>query len=117
MRRFLLWLGLVVLNMQLMAQQKTITGTVTDAAGKPIANASVLVKGTSIGTTTKADGTYSITVPATARVLVISSIGNAAEEIAIGTKTTINTSLKADDKELDEVVVVAYGTVKKQNKR
>lgn len=115
MRRFLLWLGLVMLSMQLMAQQKTITGTVTDAAGKPIANASVLVKGTSIGTTTKTDGTYSITVPATARVLVISSIGNAAEEIAIGTRTTINTSLKADDKELDEVVVVAYGTVKKKS--
>jgi TonB-linked SusC/RagA family outer membrane protein len=115
MRKLLLLLGVVLLTLHLNAQQKTITGTVTDATGKPIAGASVLVKGSSIGTTTKEDGTFSITAPATAKILIISSVGNAAEEYAISGKTVINAILKSADKALDEVVVVAYGTVKKEN--
>ncbi len=115
MRKLLLLLGAVWLSVLVNAQQKTITGIVTDAAGKPIGGATVLVKGASIGTSTKADGTYSINVPATARTLIISSVGNTPQEFSISGKTVINSSLKPADKDLDEVVVVAYGTVKKRS--
>jgi TonB-linked SusC/RagA family outer membrane protein len=115
MRKLLLLLGVVWLSIQVNAQQKTITGTVTDAAGKPIGGATVLVKGASIGTTTKADGTYSINVPPTAKTLVISSVGNTPQEFSIAGKTVINSSLQPAEKDLDEVVVVAYGTVKKRS--
>jgi TonB-linked SusC/RagA family outer membrane protein len=115
MRKLLLLLGAVWLSILVNAQQKTITGMVTDAAGKPIGGATVLVKGASIGTSTKADGTYSINVPATAKTLIISSVGNTPQEFSISGKTVINSSLKPADKDLDEVVVVAYGTVKKRS--
>lgn len=108
MRKVLLLLGVVLLSMQLLAQQRSVTGTVTDAQGKPIANASVIVKGTTIGTTTKSDGSFSITVPATAKVLVFSSVDLNSEEVAIGSKTLINTTLQVSDKAMQEVVITGY---------
>jgi len=98
---------------QLWAQNRTVTGTVTDEKGMPIPAATVLVKGTKIGTSTKEDGTFSISVPASQRVLIISSIGLASKEITIGSNNTVNTQLAAVDKSMEEVIVVAYGTVKK----
>jgi TonB-linked SusC/RagA family outer membrane protein len=103
---FLLFTG------QLLAQ-KVITGTVTDDKGNPIPNASVTVRGTSAGTTTKADGTYSLTVPESATVLIFSSIDFVPEEVTIGTQTVINPSIKPEDKTLSEVVVVGYQSVKR----
>ena len=64
MRKFSLLLGVVLLCIQLSAQQRVITGRVTDENGAPVSNASVIIKGTPGGTTTKADGTYSIGIPA-----------------------------------------------------
>lgn len=115
MRRFSLLLGVVLLCVQLVAQQRTITGRVTDDKGEPVANASVTVKGTTIGTTTKNDGTYSIGAPAGAKTLVISSIGMASEEILIGGRASIITSLKASDKTLEEVVVSTGYTREKKS--
>ena len=115
MRRFSLLLGVVLLCVQLLAQQRTITGRVTDEKGEPVANASVTVKGTSIGTTTKSDGTYSIGAPAGAKALVISSIGLATEEIVIGGRNAIIISLKASDKTLEEVVVSTGYTREKKS--
>lgn len=82
MRKFLAcFMAMLLLCGQLLAQQsRTITGRVTDANGAPIPNASILVKGTSIGTTSKADGTFSITVPPSSRILVISAVGLAEQE-------------------------------------
>jgi TonB-dependent starch-binding outer membrane protein SusC len=115
MRKLLLLLGVVLLCVQLSAQQRTLTGKVTDANGTPVPNASVMVKGASGGTTTKPDGTYSITVQNNARTLVITSVGMAEQEIAItGNSTVVNTTLQVTDKSLSEVVVVGYGTQRRQ---
>lgn len=99
---------------QLLAQNRTITGRVTDESGTPVPNASVQVKGTSFGTTTKPDGTFTISVPANARTLVFSSVGMNAVESAIGNGSRMNIQLAANSNQLSEVVVsVPYGTIKK----
>lgn len=115
MRKLLVALTAVLLFTGQLLAQRTITGKVTDEKGEPIPNASVLVKGSNTGTVTKSDGTYSITVPANAKHLVISSVDMATEEVAIGSQTTIAVSLKAADKSLQEVVVVGYGTQRKSD--
>jgi TonB-linked SusC/RagA family outer membrane protein len=94
--------------------QKTITGKVTDDKGKPVPNASVIVKSTNSGTTTKMDGTYSISVPATAKHLVFSSVDMSTEELAIGAKTVINAILKTAEQVISEVVVTGYTREKKR---
>jgi TonB-dependent starch-binding outer membrane protein SusC len=115
MRKLLTALAAVLFfSVQLFAQ-KTITGKVTDDKGLPIANASVVVKGTRVGTVTKADGTFSIAVPANAQVLIISSVDMLPQEITIGSQSTMNISLKVDDKSLQEVVVTGYQTVRKKD--
>jgi TonB-dependent starch-binding outer membrane protein SusC len=114
MRKLLTALAAVLLfSIQLYAQ-KTITGTVTDDKGVPLPNASVIVKGTRVGTVTKSDGTFSLSVPANAQTLVISSVDMLKQEMAIGSQSMINVLLKADDKSLQEVVVTGYGTSKKK---
>lgn len=97
----------------LVTAQTRITGKVTDNTGSPIQKASVVVKGTTTGTLTDEDGSYSITVPANAKTLVFSSINMAPQEITIGNQTTINASLKQTQSMLGEVVVVGYGTQKR----
>ncbi|KYP13835.1 TonB-dependent receptor [Flavihumibacter sp. CACIAM 22H1] len=110
----LVLLGILVLSGQLLAQSRTVTGRVTDASGSPIANASVLVKGTTVGTTTGEDGNFSLTLPENARVLVFSAIGTASQEITIGNRGLFNITMSADDKDLQEVVVVGYGAAVKR---
>ncbi len=104
-----LFLGLLVLNAQ--AQNKTVTGKVLDAKdGSPIAAASVVVKGASVGTKTTADGSFAITIPSTVAKLVISSVGYSSREVdATG---NIAVSLNQTSNQLNEVVVVGYGTRK-----
>lgn len=98
-----------------LAQERTITGKITDENGSPIPNVSVIVKGTRVGTITKADGTYSLLVPANASVLVFSNIGSETQEININGQKTINASLKSAGKIEAEVVVVAYGQQKRSD--
>jgi TonB-linked SusC/RagA family outer membrane protein len=100
---------------QLMAQNRTVKGKVTDDKGNAIPNASVLVKGTTIGTTSENDGTYSLNVPSSAKTLIISSLNFTAQEISIGSKAVINVSLLSVTQNLEEVVVVGYGTQKRAN--
>ena len=104
-----LFLGLLVLNAQ--AQNKTVTGKVLDAKdGSPIAAASVVVRGASVGTKTTADGSFAITIPSTVTKLVISSVGYSSREVdATG---NIAVSLNQTSNQLNEVVVVGYGTRK-----
>ena len=74
-----------------------------------------LLRGTTTGTTSGSDGTFSITVPAAAKVLVISSVNMLTQEVNItSTSSSINVSLKLDDKSMQEVVVVGYGTQKRK---
>ncbi len=95
------------------AQDRTITGRILDEKGAPLPGVSILVKGTTLGVNTTNDGTYSIKVPASAKTLIISSVGLQTTEISIGNKANINATLSSENKGLQEVVVVAYGTQKK----
>lgn len=109
----MLALPLVLLSQPALAQDKTVTGKVTDLKdGQPIAGVSVLVKGTNAGTQTKTDGTFSLNAPASATTLVISYVGYATQELLIGSGA-MNVSLVQNNSTLNDVVVVAYGTRKK----
>ena len=87
-----------------------ITGRVTDEEGETLVGASILVKGTSIGTTTDVSGTYNIEVPNGDGVLVFSYIGYLSQEIAINNRQVINVSLAPDVQSLQEVQIIGYGT-------
>lgn len=115
MRKLLVPLTALLLFTGQLFAQKTVTGKVTDDQGNPIPNASVVIKGTNNGTVTKADGSYSLTVPSDASVLVFSTVGMAAQEINIGSQSTISPSLKGDDKTMSEIVVTSFGI--KRDKR
>ncbi|MDR6764393.1 TonB-linked SusC/RagA family outer membrane protein [Flavobacterium sp. 2755] len=92
--------------------QSTITGTVSDANG-PIPGANVNLKGTKNGVSTGFDGTYSINVPSNG-ILVFSFIGLKNKEVAVNGQTRINVSLEEDAAQLKEVVVIGYGTQRKE---
>jgi TonB-linked SusC/RagA family outer membrane protein len=106
-------LGIVGLFTQLLAQNRVITGRIADQQGVGLANVTVTVKGTEIATSTKPDGTFSIEVPPTGRTLVVTYVGYQNQEIAISQSANYNVSLNQADNSMDELVVVAYGTVKK----
>lgn len=95
------------------AQISKVTGNVTsEEDGLPVVGASVLVKGTTVGTVTDIDGNFTLTnVPSSAGTLVISFIGMQSQEVKI--KSNVNVVLKSDAEQLEEVMVVAYGTAKK----
>ncbi|PWL40270.1 SusC/RagA family TonB-linked outer membrane protein [Flagellimonas aquimarina] len=95
------------------AKAQTVSGTVSDANG-PLPGASVVVKGTTNGTQTDFDGNYTINDVAADAVIVFSYIGFSSQEIAVNGQTTINVVLQEDANELDEVVVVGYGTQTKR---
>ncbi|WP_343530905.1 TonB-dependent receptor [Pedobacter sp.] len=99
-----------------MAQNRTITGTVISKEdGQPIPGVSVKVKGTNIGVSTGANGKYSLSVPSTATALEISSIGFVKQTITIGSSNVVNASLENDAQSLGEVMVIGYGTTKKES--
>ncbi len=105
-----------ILLQQAMAQSKTVSGTVTDqATGQALPGVSVVVKGTSVGTATGGDGTYTLNVPTDGSTLVFRYIGYTTIERPIGNASTINVGLAVDNKQLDEVVVTAFG-IEKQEK-
>ena len=95
-----------------LAQSKQISGTVTGPDGKPVAGATVMVDGSHVGTTSNGDGSFTITAPGNGS-LVVSFIGYETQKVAIGGKTRINISLKEDTQAIDDVIVVAFGTAKK----
>jgi len=92
-----------------------ITGQVIDDLKTPLPGVNVLVKGTSAGTTTDADGRYALDTPGADAVLVFSFIGYTTQEITVGNQTEINVTLAADIQTLNEVVVVGYGTQKRSD--
>lgn len=107
-----LFFGLFTLGAQEMV---TATGTVTDGSDNlPLPGVTVMVKGQTTGTITDLDGQYSIEAPSTA-TLVFSFVGMISEEIALAGRETINVKMRQDAVGLDEVVVVGYGTQKKEN--
>lgn len=96
------------------AQNKTVTGKVSDAAGQPVIGAGVVVKGTVLGTTSDIDGKFSLDVPQDA-ILVFTSIGYKSQEVAVGGKSTLDVVLEDDSQLLEGSVVIGYGTVKRTN--
>ena len=95
------------------AQNKQVSGTVAGADGKPIAGATVLLEGTQVGTTTGADGKFVISAPEDG-TLVISFIGYEAQQVPIAGKTSVRVTLTEDTHAIDDVIVVAFGTTKKE---
>lgn len=105
----------MLLSVGVYAQDKTVTGKVTDGTDNSgLPGVSVSVSGTNKGTQTAVDGTYKITVPANA-TLVYSFVGFAKQSIIVGNKSVIDVVLVSDDKALEEVVVVGYGTTTKKD--
>lgn len=93
----------------LLAQDVSVSGRVTSSDdGSPLPGVSVQVKGTTRGTTTDADGSYKVSIPASAR-LVFSFIGFTPQEVAVGNRSTINMALLSNAQDLGEVVVTGYG--------
>ncbi len=115
MRKLLFVLVGMVFAVSPLFAQRTVSGKVTDEKNAPISNASVVAKGTQVGTVTKDDGSFSLNVPSGVHILVISAVGMDAQEVNIEGKTNIEVILKLTNKSLEEVVVVAYGTQKKSD--
>ncbi|WP_207436356.1 SusC/RagA family TonB-linked outer membrane protein [Sabulibacter ruber] len=97
------------------AQQLTVTGTVTSSTGEPLTGATVLLKGTSTAAATDINGKFTLNVPDRNGVLVASYIGFVPKEVPINGQSTLNIALGEDAKALEEVVVVGYGTQRKSD--
>jgi TonB-linked SusC/RagA family outer membrane protein len=110
MRTLLLLIASFLLLFEhLSAQNKTITGKITDEGGRPVPGASVLIKGDRKGTSTGPDGAFTLSVSSTAKTLVISAVGWGSKEVEIGEQTSFNISLKPAENTLSEVVVTSLG--------
>ncbi len=96
-------------------QDKTISGTVTDEEGLPLVGATLLAKGSSIGTITDIEGNYQMTVPDEVQVLVVSYLGYTTLEVPINNQTVVDVILRKDFAQLEEVVVVGYGTQRRRD--
>lgn len=110
--------GLVVLALLFsvaFAQNRTVTGTVTDQSGQPVPGVTVKGKGSNVVTSTSANGNFSISIPASVTVIEFSALGYANLSKSIGSTNIVNAEMAESTKELSEVMVVAYGTVKKES--
>jgi len=112
-QKFALFFCLLLASSLVSAQQQSISGTVTDEKNEPLIGASILVKGTTTGTVTDVDGRYTVQASPT-DVLILSYIGYVSQEVTVGSRTTVNTTLALDAKVLDEMVVVGYTTQSKK---
>lgn len=111
-----LLIALLVMALQGFSQGRTITGRVTDSKdGSGIPNASVTLKGTNTGTTTDANGNFRLSVPGNDAVLIISSVGFSRLEYPVGAQVELNIGMNATSANLNEVVVVGYGTQRKRD--
>ena len=115
LREWVFLSAFILIGLQTVAQNATVKGTVTsttDKSGLPGVN--IIVKNTLVGTSTDADGKFELNVPADG-ILVFSGIGYVTQESAVNGRTTVDIQLAADTKQLDEVVVVGYGTQKRNS--
>lgn len=100
-----------VLAIGAMAQSKSVSGTVLDKAGESVIGASVVVKGTTIGTTTGVDGKFTLQSVPNNGTLEVSFLGYKTVEVAVNGRTAVQVVLEEDAAQLDEVVVVGYGVM------
>lgn len=114
--RTVLLISLLQLTIFSFAQNNfPITGKVSDQAGKLLEGVTVQVKGSTITTATKLNGTYSVNAPSGSSVLVFTSIGFTSQEVPIGNKGQVDVTMSTAENSLDQVVVIGYGTVKKRD--
>ncbi|MBQ9202366.1 MAG: TonB-dependent receptor [Bacteroidales bacterium] len=113
-RRFLLVVMLCALGLTGFAQ-RTVTGTVRNASGESMIGVSVVIDGTSRGTTTDANGRYSIREVPDNAVLKFTYIGYIQQNVAVGNQNVINVVMQEDSKQLDELILVGYGVVRKSD--
>jgi TonB-dependent starch-binding outer membrane protein SusC len=106
---FLLWMGGVL------AQGLSVKGKVNSSTGEGLPGVTVVLRGSTVGTTTDAEGNYALSVPDGNGTLVFSFIGYVSQTVPINNRTTLNVTLAVDAKMMEEVVVVGYGTVKKSD--
>src|SRR5579871_1344378 len=111
---FIAILLLIVPSLLLAQNPKMISGVVKDSKGNPLSGASIVVKGTSNGTATGADGKFSLTVPNEKSVLLVSFAGYQSQDISVKNLSSFTISLSEENKNLSEVVVTGYT---KQSKR
>lgn len=109
-----LFTGLVISGLT-SAQQRSIRGTVTDNQGTPLPGVTIVVKGTTIGTVTDADGSFLMQIPENAETLVFSFVGMGTQEIPVEGKSTFEITMTEETIGLEEVVAIGYGTVKKSD--
>ena len=113
--RILLLLCFLLCGIQAFAQI-SVSGKVVDAGGFELPGVNISVKGQTIGTMTGADGTFTLPgVPGSNSVLVFSYVGFKTQEVTVGSQRTINVTLLEDSEQLEEVVVVGYGTARKKD--
>ncbi|MCF0050498.1 TonB-dependent receptor [Dyadobacter sp. LJ53] len=114
-RKWVFLSAFILISLQVLAQNVTVKGTVTSAADKTgLPGVNIVVKNTVTGTTTDAEGKYELSTPSDA-ILVFSGIGYVTQELAVNGRTGIDLQLAADTKQLDELVVVGYGTQKRNS--
>jgi TonB-linked SusC/RagA family outer membrane protein len=114
--KLLLWLAFMVITVVASAQERTVTGKVSDIqTGAPVQGVTVRVKGTTAGTSTNATGEFTLKVPSSESVLVFSNVGYIGYETKVASLTTFDIKLTVADKTLEDVVVVGYGTKKRVN--
>lgn len=99
---------------QARSSQLKVSGIIKDDAGSPLIGVTIVVKGTSSGSVSNSDGSYTITVPYAEATLMVSYIGYAPQEINVNNRTRIDITMVEDSKALEEVVVVGYNVQKKE---
>jgi TonB-linked SusC/RagA family outer membrane protein len=115
LRKALLLPSFLLLSCILFAQQKTVTGKIVDAEGKPVAGVTIGIKGNTTTTVSDAAGNFSIVVPAKESVLKFSSATFVYQEFVVGEKTNFDVTMQRDTKELEDVVVIGYGSQRARN--
>ncbi len=110
MRKLVTMLLVIVFAItQVVAQTRAVKGKITDEKNNPVSNASILIKGSTVGTTSAADGSFTINVSGD-KVLIITSLNFLTKEISVGNRSSISVSLQSSTENLQEVVVVGFGT-------
>src|SRR5258705_8295289 len=110
----LLLLSLCLFAIMALYAQRTITGNIKDDKGNPVQGASIQVKGTRTGTTSKMDGTFRLDAPSNARTLVVSFVGFVDQEISMANRSQIDVSLLPSSSDLAEVVLTGYGNAQRR---
>ncbi|MEH0157810.1 TonB-dependent receptor [Limibacter armeniacum] len=105
----------LMMPLALFAQDRAVSGTITDENNEPLPGVTIVVKGTTRGTTTNLDGQYTLSVNADQEVMVISYIGYLPKEVVVGALTTFDWQMQLDAEQLEEIVVIGYGTAKKED--